>query len=75
VREKRNVYKFLTGNREGMRPLGKYKRRQEDNLNTYFKEIGWEWTGFSWPRIGTSGGVCDHGNKPSGSVKCWEFLH
>jgi hypothetical protein len=25
-------------------------------------------------RIRTSGGSCEHGNEPSGSIKCWEFL-
>jgi hypothetical protein len=26
-------------------------------------------TGFSWPRIGFSGGFCEHGNEPLGSIK------
>jgi hypothetical protein len=26
-------------------------------------------TGFGWFRIGSSGGPCEHGNKPSGSIK------
>jgi hypothetical protein len=26
-------------------------------------------TGFSWLRIGSSGGFCEHGNEPSGSIK------
>jgi hypothetical protein len=28
------------------------------------------WIGLIWLRIGTS----EHGNEPSGSVKCWEVL-
>ena len=31
-------------------------------------------TGSSWLRIGTGGGQCDCGHKPSGSIKCGEFL-
>jgi hypothetical protein len=27
-----------------------------------------------WFRIGTSGGFFEHGNEPSGSVKCGKFL-
>jgi hypothetical protein len=26
-------------------------------------------TGFSWLRIGSGGGVCEHGNETSGSIK------
>jgi len=32
------------------------------------------WTGSSWLRIGKDCGTCDCGNKPSGSIKCGEFL-
>jgi hypothetical protein len=27
------------------------------------------WTGLNWLRIGTSGGLCEHGDEPSGSLK------
>jgi hypothetical protein len=32
------------------------------------------WTGLSWLRIGPVEGSCEHGNEPSGSIKCWEVL-
>jgi len=32
------------------------------------------WTGSSWLRIGTGGGICEFGNEPSCSIKCGEFL-
>jgi len=32
------------------------------------------WTGSSWLRIGTGGGICECGNEPSGSIKCGEFI-
>jgi hypothetical protein len=32
------------------------------------------WTGLIWLRIVTSGGLCEHGNEPSDSIKYWEVL-
>jgi len=32
------------------------------------------WTRLGLPRIETGGKACECGNKPSGSVKCGEFL-
>jgi hypothetical protein len=32
------------------------------------------WIGLIWLRIGTSGRLFEYGNKPSGSIKCWEVL-
>jgi hypothetical protein len=29
------------------------------------------WNGLNWLRIGTS---CEHGNEPSGSIRCWQIL-
>jgi hypothetical protein len=31
---------------------------------------GMVWIGLVWLRIGS----CEHGNEPSGSIKCWEVL-
>jgi hypothetical protein len=31
------------------------------------------WTGFVWLWTGTSEGSCEHGNEPSGSIKCLEI--
>jgi hypothetical protein len=33
-----------------------------------------EWIGLIWLRIGISGGLCEHGIEPSGSIKYWEVL-
>jgi hypothetical protein len=38
--EKRNAYKIMVGNPEGMRPLGRPRRRWVDNIKTDFREIG-----------------------------------
>jgi hypothetical protein len=32
------------------------------------------WIGSIWLRIGTSGGLYEYSNEPSGSIKCWEVL-
>jgi hypothetical protein len=42
---------------EGKRPLGRPRRRWEDNIKMDFQEVGYGvWTGSSWLRIGTCGG-------------------
>jgi hypothetical protein len=52
VGERRGVYRVLVG-----RPLGRPRRRLEDNIKMDLQEVGWRaWTGFVWLRIGTGGG-------------------
>jgi hypothetical protein len=59
--EVRNAYSILVGKPEGRRPLGRPRRRWEDNRMD-LREIGF-------------GDVdCEHGDEPSGSIKCGEFL-
>jgi hypothetical protein len=50
--EKRNAYKILLGKLERRRPLGRSRRRWEDNIKMDLGEIRW---GLIWLRIGTSG--------------------
>jgi hypothetical protein len=38
--ETRNAYRILVGKPEGMRPLGRPRRRWEDNIQIDFREIG-----------------------------------
>jgi hypothetical protein len=45
-REKRNVYRILVGMPEGKRPLGRPRRRWEDNIRMDRREIGW--VGMDW---------------------------
>jgi hypothetical protein len=69
--EGRSVYRFLIGKLEVKRPLGKPRRRWEDNIKMDLQEVRcWVWTGSSWLRIGTGAGTCESGNEPSGSIKC-----
>jgi hypothetical protein len=37
-----HVYNILVRKPEGKRPLGRLRRRQEDNIRTDVREIGWE---------------------------------
>jgi hypothetical protein len=39
--EKRNAYGILVRKPEGMRPLGRPRRRWEDNIKMDLSEIGW----------------------------------
>ena len=44
------------GRLEGKRPLGKPRRRWEDNIKIDLQEVGYEgWTGLIWLRIRTGG--------------------
>ena len=57
IGESRGVYSALVGKHEGKRPLGRPKRRWEDNIKMDLQEVGCgEWTGLSWLRIGSGGG-------------------
>jgi hypothetical protein len=43
--EMRNVYKILVGNPEGMRPVGRPRRRWDDNIRMDIRKIGCEGVG------------------------------
>ena len=53
----RSVCRFLVGKPEGKRPLGRLRRRWEDNIKMDLQEVGCGGvrTGSSWLRIGTDG--------------------
>ena len=40
MEEGRSAFKILTGKSTGKRPLGRPRRRWEDNIKMYLKEIG-----------------------------------
>jgi len=55
--EGRGVGRILVGRPKGKKPLGRPRRRWEDNIKMDLQEIGCGiWTGLSWLRIGTVGG-------------------
>jgi len=41
MEEKRGVYRVLVGRPEGKRPLGRLRRRWEDNTKKDLQEVGW----------------------------------
>jgi hypothetical protein len=58
MREVRGAYNILVGRPEGRRPLGRIRRRWEDNIKIYLREIGFgDWIELIWLRIGTGGGL------------------
>ena len=53
----RGVHRVLIGKPQGKRPLGRPRRRWEDNIKMDLREVeGVVGTGWSWLRIGTGGG-------------------
>jgi hypothetical protein len=54
--ERRCAYRALVGKPEGKSPLGRPRRRWEDNIKMDLREVGWgAWTGSIWLKIGTGG--------------------
>jgi transposase len=47
--EGRGVYRVLVGNPEGKRPLGRTRRRWEDNIMMYIRELGID--GANWIQL------------------------
>jgi len=52
--EGRGVYRVLVRKLEGKRPLGRPRRRWENNIKMDLQEVGYG--GSNWFRIGTGGG-------------------
>jgi hypothetical protein len=56
--EVRGAYNILVGRPEGRRPLGRLRRRWEDNIKMDLREIGFgDVDGFIGLKIGTGGGL------------------
>jgi hypothetical protein len=56
--EERGVHRVLVGKHEGKRPLGRSRRRWEDNIKMDLQEVGGGGgggAGWIWLRIGTGG--------------------
>jgi hypothetical protein len=63
------------GKLEGKRPLGRPRRRWEDNIKVHLQEVGGgsiDWIELAQDR--DRAGPCECGNESSGSIKCREFL-
>jgi hypothetical protein len=47
-----------------------------DNIKMDLREIGWDgmdWIDLAQDRLPEESS-CEHGNEPSGSIKCWEVF-
>jgi hypothetical protein len=69
------VCRVLVGKPKGKRPLGRPRRRCEDNIRMDLHEVGcggMDWIGLAQDR--QVAGTCECGNEPSGSIKCGKFL-
>jgi hypothetical protein len=56
--ERRGVYREFVGKPEGKRPLGRPRRRWENNIKMEIQEVGCgTCTGLSWIRKGTGRGL------------------
>ena len=56
--KRRGMYRNLVGKPEGKRPFGRPRHGWEDNIKMDLEEVGCGvWTGLSWRRIGTGGGL------------------
>jgi hypothetical protein len=55
--ERRGIRRVLVGKPEEKKPLGRPRRRWEDNIKMDLQEVGWgAWTGLVWLGIRTGGG-------------------
>jgi hypothetical protein len=52
MEEMRNVYKILVEKTEGKRPLGRHRRRWEDNIRMHLRQMGCE--GVDWRAPGNT---------------------
>ena len=74
--ERRGVYRVLVGKPDGKRPLGRPRRRWENNIKMDLQEVGFE--GMDQIELAQDRdrwrALVNYGNEPPGSIKCSEFL-
>ena len=73
--QSQGVHKVLVGKPEGKRPLGRPRRRWEDNIKMDLKEVGrccGDWMELAQGRDRWR--ALEYGNELRGSRKCGEFL-
>jgi hypothetical protein len=69
--EGRGVYRVLVGKSEGKRPLGRPRRRWEDNIKMDLREMridGTNWIQLAQDRVQWRA-FCEYGDEHSGSIK------
>jgi len=71
-RREESLYRVWVGKPEGKKPLGRPRRRREDNIKMDFQEVGCGV--MNWIELPQVVGTCECGDEPSGSIKYGEFL-
>ncbi|KAJ4434362.1 hypothetical protein ANN_22921 [Periplaneta americana] len=70
IGESRKAYRVLVGRPEGKRPLGRPRRRWEDNIKMYLREVGYDdryWINLAQDR--NRWRAYEGGNEPAGSLQ------
>jgi hypothetical protein len=70
-----NAHRVFGGKARGKGPLGRPRHKWVDNMKMYLRERGFggmNWIDLAQVRNQWGGGFCEHGNEPSGFIKCWE---
>jgi hypothetical protein len=70
--EDRGVHRVLVVRPEGKRPLGKPRRRWEDNIKMDLQEVGGGCG--DWMELAQVAGTCGYGEEISGSINAGNFL-
>ena len=70
--EGRVVHGILMWKNEGKRPLGRPRRRWEDNIKMDLQEVGGGCG--DWMELAQVAGACEYGEEPSGSKNAGNFL-
>jgi hypothetical protein len=68
--EKRNAFRILVVKPNGKRQLGRHRCRWEDYIKMDHRDVGCgavDWIHLAQGPVEAS---CEHGNEPSGSMKC-----
>jgi hypothetical protein len=73
MEEKINAYNILVRHPERKRPLGRPRRRWENDIRMYLREIGWESVDAPGSGLRPEAGHCEHDNEISSSIKGGEF--
>jgi hypothetical protein len=67
------VCRVLVGKPDVKRPLGRPRRKWENNIKMDLQKVGCgDW--ISLAHMGQVAGTCESGNELSGSIKCGQFL-
>jgi hypothetical protein len=72
MEERRGAYRDLVGIPDGKRPLGRPRRRWEDNVKMDLQEVGCG--GMDWIDVAQVADTCECGNETSGYINAGNLL-